>query len=96
MGIFEPPPDTPAPVLDYIRHLKRPATIEKYSLFRYSLEEFRTFVKNADERTSSSPSLRHYGHRKTLRQHAPDIFEDLFTILGIIMKHGIMLKRIPC
>ena len=94
MGTFEPPSDTPEPVRDYIRHLKRPTTIEGDSPFRYSLEEFKTFVKNADERTSSSPSSRHYGHWKTLRQYAPEIFEDLFTVLDIVMKYGIMLKRL--
>ena len=93
-GTFNPPPDTPQPVVDYITHLSRPRTIEDEMKFDYSLEDFRNFIKGADERTSSSPSSRHYGHWKTLEKYLPDVFSDLFSILHLVMQHSIMLKRL--
>lgn len=92
-GTFTPPEEAPYAVKDYIKHLIRPATITNEIPFEYDLEDFKTFIKNADERTSSSPSSRHYGHWKTLLKYAPDIFSDLFSIMDIVMRRGIILKR---
>ena len=93
-GTFVPPPETPQAVIDYIYHLQRPNTIEHDIDFDYTEEDFRQFIQNADERTSSSPSSRHYGHWKTIEKYCPEIFSDLFKILSLVMKNCVMLPRL--
>ena len=55
--------------------------------------EFRTFVQNAKEKTSSSPSGRHYGHYKSLLQSAPSILRGIYDLMCLALSYGIVLDR---
>lgn len=93
-GSFVPPADTPEALQLYLKHLQRPNTISTEFDFHYELEDFKKFIKNAKEKTSSSPSKRHYGHWKTIEKYMPNVFSDLHTILVLVMQYSIMLPRL--
>ena len=78
----------------YLKHLQRPSRIVNEFPFRYDLEDFKTFIKNAKEKTSSSPSRRHYGHWKSIQKYILDVFADLHAILVLVMQHTILLPRL--
>ena len=61
--------------------------------FSYSLEEFKHFIKGVREKTSSSPSGRHYGHFKVMLKYLPNVFSDVHRILSLCMKYNIFLPR---
>ena len=77
----------------FFSELVRPNTIKRDLPFDYSFEDFSQCIKNADERTSASPSGRHYGHYKVLLTYLPGILEDIFKIVKICIQHGIILDR---
>jgi len=60
--------------------------------FEISTSVFRTFYKNVKERTSSSPSRLHLGHRKAAALHE-DISAVLSTIIDIAVSNEYTLKR---
>ena len=93
-GEFIPPDDTPEALKLYLKHLQRPKTIKDEFDFHYELEDFEKFIKNAKEKTSSSPSKRHYGHWKTIAKYMPHVFSDLHTILVLVMQYSILLPRL--
>ena len=55
--------------------------------------DFTKFISNSKEKTSSSPSGRHYGHYKSLLHSAPTILRGIFKILCLSLQHGIVLNR---
>ena len=60
---------------------------------QYTFADFRSFIKNAKEKTSSSPSGRHYGHYKVLNNTLPEILEDIYNIMMLGLHHGVVLDR---
>ena len=55
--------------------------------------DFTSFIKNTKEKTSASPSTRHYGHYKSLLHSCPSILKGIFQILCLALEHGIVLDR---
>ena len=56
-------------------------------------KEFSDFIGKATEKTSSSPSGRHYGHYKALLHSAPSILKGIFKIMCLSLQYGIVLER---
>ena len=83
----------PKPMQIFFSELIRPDKIKRDLPFNYSFTAFCQCIKNADERTSASPSGRHYGHYKVLLDYLPGILEDIFRIMKICIKHGVILDR---
>lgn len=65
----------------------------KQLAIKYTFADVRSFVKNAKEKTSSSPSGRHYGHYIVLNNNLPEILEDIYNIMMLGLNHGIVLDR---
>lgn len=82
-----PPVDTPDALKLYLKHLQQPFTITEEFEFFYDLEDFKKFMKHAKEKTSSSPSRRHYGHWKSNKKYLPHVFSDLHAILVLVMRY---------
>ena len=83
-------------VKDVLTRIKQPEYIDKFE-FITTYDEFVGFIKNSKERTSTSPSGRHYGrlygHYKSLLQ-GPDVYlRTIHAILEIAMQNNIILKR---
>ena len=77
----------------YFSELERPNVIKKDLPFHYSFEDFCSFIQNSDETTSASPSGRHYGHYKVLLTDLKGVFHDIYRIMNLCIKHGIILER---
>ena len=60
---------------------------------RLSFEEFTNYVRNADEKTSCSPSGRHYGHYKSLLMSNPSILFMIYDIFTTALEYDIILPR---
>ena len=56
-------------------------------------KEFTKFIHNSTEKTSSSPSGRHYGHYKSLLHSAPTILRGICKLMCLALQHGIVLER---
>jgi len=61
--------------------------------FDYNFSQFCKFVSKSNERTSTSPSGRHYGHYKVLLQRQKGILEDIYMIMHMAFSNGILLDR---
>ena len=61
--------------------------------FMPTYEQFKTFIHKAKEKTSASPSSRHYGHYKTLLDRSEQALQGIFSILCLALKYGIILDR---
>lgn len=61
--------------------------------FSLSYEAFMKFIQNSKEKTSTSPSSRHYGHYKSLLESAPDELYDIFRLMKLSVDNGIFLNR---
>ena len=61
--------------------------------FHYPFEEFEMFVRDATEKTSASPSGRHYGHFKVIQKYLPDILKDVHRIMKVSMSHNVLIPR---
>ena len=85
--------DMPKHIQMYLRALERPTTVKKDLPFKYTFKEFCFFIEKSDESTSASPSGRHYGHYKVLRQHLPDVLKDIYRIMNFSIQYGIVLNR---
>lgn len=75
--------------------LKSFATTEKVNDIDYlpTFEQFKSFIKKSKEKTSASPSSRHYGHYKSLLKKIPHVLADIFKLLRLSLKYGIILDR---
>lgn len=76
----------------YLKALEQPNRPKQLHL-SYSFDEFQFFIKSAKEKTSSSPSGRHYGHYIVLNQHLKDILHDIYRIMMIGLNFGVVLDR---
>jgi len=92
-GDLEKLHDESEAVQEYFQAIAGKAERKEMEKFHYSLEQWRMHIANVKERTATSPSGRHYGHFKVLMEKEPKIFEDMYEIMNISYKHGIMLKR---
>ena len=61
--------------------------------FKYSFNEFQAFIKKSKEKTSASPSGRHYGHYIVLQKRLPGILKDIHRILTLSITHSVILDR---
>ena len=80
-------------VKDYFMVLSQVAEKVKMKPIQYSFEQWSSFIKNVKEITSTSPSGRHYGHCKTLREYLPNVFYQIYLIMNIAIENGILLER---
>ena len=92
-GDLEELHDESEAVQEYFQAIAEKAERKEMEKFHYSLEQWRMHIANVKERTATSPSGRHYGHFKVLMEKEPKIFEDMYEIMNISYKHGIMLQR---
>ena len=67
-GTYSPPDDLPWEACEELHHMQRSPLIKEELCIDSTFEEFCTFYRLAPEKTSSSPSGRHYGHFKALLQ----------------------------
>ena len=72
--------------------MKRPSHVKEIE-FSTTLDEFREFIKNSKEKTSTSPSGRHYGHYKALHKADPKFLATIHSIIEISLQHNIILNR---
>ena len=61
--------------------------------FHYPFHEFDQFVRDSTEKTSASPSGRHYGHFKVIQKYLPQILKDIHSIMTICMKYNVLIPR---
>jgi len=67
--------------------------MQKPISFNLSYDAFVRFIQLSKEKTSTSPSSRHYGHYKALLESAPDALHDIFRLMKISVKNGVFLQR---
>ena len=58
-----------------------------------TVHDFRSYIKKIDEKTSSSPSTRHYGHYKTLLEADEKYIEVIHVILEMALQSQVILSR---
>ena len=58
-----------------------------------TFEDFKEYIRTVDEKRSSSPSGRHYGHYKTLLDNDERYLQIIHGILELALTHGIVLDR---
>ena len=92
-GKYEPPEDLPWEADAILKSMKRSPKIKKEIDPLTTLDQFKSFYKNAKESTSSSPSGRHYGHYKALLQMDATYIECIHSILHICTVHDLILDR---
>lgn len=83
----------PPPIRLYLNALERPNAVKKELEFKYSFHEFCSFVRKSKEKTSASPSGRHYGHYIVLLKKLPGLLEDIYRVMNISITHGVILER---
>ena len=84
--------DIPTEIKEWLSHMKYHENIEPNKVkFDVSYESFTKYVKKIKEKTTSSPSGRHYGHYKSLLD--TDEFQTLYDILDIAIKYQVILPR---
>jgi len=81
------------PIVEYFQEIHNDASTAQANPIEYSFEQWKSYIQNVKEKTSTSPSGRHYGHWKTILMYAPSIFAKLYDITSIAMAHEIMLER---
>ena len=77
----------------YLNALQRPLDHPDELKFECSFVDFCSFIRGADERTSASPSGRHYGHYKVLLRRCPRILQDVYRLMKLAFEHGIFMDR---
>ena len=93
-GTFEWDDTVPGDFRELLTTFRKPDNAQNPEItFELNYEAFRQFVKNSKEKTSTSPSSRHYGHYKSLLDGAPDILEDIFRLMNLSVKTGVFLTR---
>ena len=92
-GTFEIPTSIPMEAQQLIKQMRRPTCIKCYIPSTTTLQDFRQFIKKTKEKTSSSPSGRHYGHYATLLKADPEYLRVIHGILELALAHNIILDR---
>ena len=91
-GTYQPPAHLHETTCDVLLHLQRSPDTPEIE-FSTTYEEFIEFIKKAKEKTSTSPSGRHYGHYKDLLQADPKFLQTIHSIIDISSQHNIILHR---
>ena len=74
----------------HLKTLEQPNRPKQLKI-QYSFDYFRLFLKGAEEKTSSSPSGRHYGHYIVLNNYLQDVLYDIYRIMMIELRSGAVL-----
>ena len=82
----------PKPVQLYLKALRKPGDREDIK-FEYNFKQFCSFVSKSHERTSTSPSGRHYGHYKVLLKYQKPLLNDIYRIMNMAFSNGVLLNR---
>jgi len=80
-------------VQEYFQAIADKAADRDLQKSQYTLEQWKCHILKVKERTATSPSGRHYGHFKVLLEKETKIFEDIYEIMNVAYKFGIMLER---
>ena len=92
-GDYKIPEDLPEEAQYLLRELRRPIDsvddIKPYTSF----DDFKEYVSNIEEKRSSSPSGRHYGHYKTLLDDNESYLRIIHGILELALRNGVVLNR---
>ena len=86
----------PEPIRCYFKTLSEDSKKEVEEPIQYTLEKWSNYIKNVKEKTTTSPSGRHFGHLKTMREYLPSIFEQVYTIMNVAVRNNIILERWKC
>jgi len=81
------------PIVECFSEIHNDASTTQAKPIEYSYEQWKSYIQNVKEKTSTSPSGRHVGHWKTILMYAPSIFAKLFDITSIAMTHETLFKR---
>ena len=92
-GTFDWGDDVPDEFQDLLSTFKSNGSKPKSIPFQLKYESFVKFIQYSKEKTSTSPSSRHYGHYKALLDQAPDALHDIFRLMKLSVDNGIFLKR---
>ena len=82
-GTFHIPESLPLEVHQLLKNMKRPKCIQKDIPNLTTYSAFRQFIKITKEKTSSSPSGRHYGHYKAMMEGKPIFLQVIHGILDL-------------
>jgi len=80
-------------IKEYFRAMQQPEQVVNLPPFEYSFESWKRHIVKVKEKTTTSPSGRHYGHYKVLLEKAPLIFRDIYDLNKIAFMRGILLER---
>lgn len=83
----------PEPVRLYLQALRRKQNPENELQFLYPFEDFCSFIRRAEEKTSASPSGRHYENYKVLLRNCRQLLFDVYRVMKTAFMNGILLKR---
>ena len=92
-GDFDTPKSLPKEVHELLKSMKRPSCITNDIRPYTTIGEFRKFIHITKERTSSSPSGRHYGHYKALLEAKPTFLHVIHGIIELVVRHNVILDR---
>jgi len=92
-GTFPIPGDLPKEAQELLQEIRRPTheidEIRSYTTF----DDFKDNIRHIDEKKSSSPSGRHYGHYKTLLNSNEGYLQLIHGLAEIALQHGFVLER---
>ena len=77
---------------DVLLHFKKDNAVKEIK-FSTTFDECKHFIKNAKERTGTSPSGRNYGHYKAILGSVQSYLETIHAIKEIALQHNIVLRR---
>ena len=92
-GTFKIPPNFPLEVKQIIKQMRRPNCIKRDIPTITKSSDFRHFVKITKEKTSSSPSGRHYGHYKSMMEGKATLMHVIHGIIELAVQHNVILER---
>ena len=73
--------------------MQRPKELKEAIKDETTIDDFRKYIKNMKERTSSSPSGGHYGHYKILYSMHPSYLRVIHGMLQLAINKYIILDR---
>ena len=91
-GTFTIDPTLPEEANELLLSFSKKPNVQEIPLLP-TWKEFTHFIANSTEKTSSSPSGRHYGHYKSLLHSAPTILKGIYKLLCLSLQHGVVLER---
>ena len=92
-GTYQIPQDLPVEAKEILQTMRRPPNLGDDIQDFTTVENFRSYIKKIDEKTSSSPSTRHYGHYKTLLEADEKYIRVLHGILEMALQSQVILTR---